>query len=114
MKKLKGFTVCLIISALYLINWFTGIVLLLIDNLLYHISRDNYLDFFWNVVEPYNRISLLISIIPVVPIVAFICIIVDLVKKQPLGALLSFAMCVITNISWMVYVCLFVFLTGGV
>ena len=108
MKKVHFYTCCVLWAL-----WIIGIKLIGILFLTYFLKgNDNF--FFWNIVEPYNSIVLLLSIIPIEPIMFIIALIVEIpkwTKKSFLTVVLPF---VITVVMWHVYIGVFIMGTGGV
>ena len=109
MKKVHLIT-CLSLWTL----WVGGIILLLFNLWLQLIIGNDSNGFFFAVVSPYNFAVLLLSLIPVEPIMFIITLIIETVnwtKKSFMAIVLPFG---ITLLLWYVYICAFVGLTGGV
>lgn len=93
--------------------WAVGILLLLLHLILLLLHDGVSHDLFFLVVYPYNRVVLLFSLLPIEPIVLIAALIQDIrtegITKDVSKSLLWF---VITAVIWLIYVGLFILLTG--
>ncbi len=109
MKKVHIFT-CFSLWTL----WVGGIILLLFNLCLQLIIGNDANEFFFAVVEPYSVAVLLLSLIPIKPIMFIITLIIETLewtKKSFLTVVVPF---LVTVLMCFVYMCAFVGLTGGV
>lgn len=108
MKKIHLYT-CYVLWGL----WAIGMLLIGILPLITLFNGDDNF-FFWYIVEPYNSIVILLSLIPIEPIMFIITLIIETLewtKKSFFTIVLPF---IITIVMWFVYICVFVMGTGGV
>lgn len=108
MKKVHLYT-CFILWGLWLIG-----VLLVGLNILIVICIGDVPFLFFNIVYPYNLLLLLLSLIPIEPIMFIIALILEIpkwTKKSFLTVVLPF---IITFVMWNAYIAVFILGTGGV
>ena len=89
--------------------WLFGILITISHAIFSNVNAFNVDWFFWKVVEPYNRILLLFSLIPIEPL---ICIFIFISKHEPVKKTLLFFLS--TVILWVAYIIIYVSFTGGI
>lgn len=88
-------------------SWAVGIILVVV-------GRED-ISFFWNVAEPYNRIAILGSLVPIEPALFISTMIAGGKRKEPFKRLLPHCILpVVTFFLFIMYVVTYVAWTGGV
>lgn len=97
-----------------LINWFIwsiGVLITLLSNVVFQHSNN----ILFSVVHNYNSVVSIISLIPVEPIVFIITLRDNLKKQCSIKAIISTILLFVINVClWLMFIFLFVELTGGV
>lgn len=106
MKQKKIHThLCIILWSL----WFCAILITVLYTILSSMNDFDVNCFFWKIVEPYNRTILLLSLIPIEPI---ICVFTIIKKCEPVKKTIVFFL--ITMVLWATNIIIYVSLIGGV
>ena len=88
--------------------WSAGLLVTAISRFAFEHGNDF---LFWKVTAPYNQFVLMLSMLPVEPILCFTAILLDRSGKS---VRTNLAYLGITGLLWLVYIALYVIWTGGV